>query len=112
PAAEVALGATVRVRPGGRVPLDGTVLRGSSAVDESSVTGESLAVDKAPGDLLFAGTLNAQAELDMRVTAVAGHTTLDKIIRAVEQAQSTRAPTQRLVDRFAARYTPAVFALA
>ncbi len=112
PAGEVAVGSTVRVRPGGRVPLDGTVLRGRSAVDESSVTGESLAVDKAPGDLLFAGTLNAQAELDMRVTAAAGNTTLDRIIHAVEQAQSTRAPMQRLVDRFAARYTPAVFALA
>ncbi len=112
PAAEVALGALVRIRPGGRVPLDGTVERGQSAVDESSVTGESLAVDKAPGDRLFAGTLNAQSELDMRVTAAAGYTTLDRIIRAVEQAQSTRAPTQRLVDRFAAIYTPAVFALA
>ena len=112
PAAEVALGALVRIRPGGRVPLDGTVLRGRSAVDESSVTGESLAVDKVPGDLLFAGTLNAQAELEMRVTAAAGNTTLDRIIRAVEQAQSTRAPTQRLVDRFAAIYTPAVFAIA
>ena len=112
PAAEVALGSSVRIRPGGRVPLDGTVLRGQSAVDESSVTGESLAVDKVPGDLLFAGTLNAQAELEMRVTAAAGNTTLDRIIRAVEQAQSTRAPTQRLVDRFAAIYTPAVFAMA
>ena len=112
PAVEVALGSTVRIRPGGRVPLDGTVLRGRSAVDESSVTGESLAVDKAPGDLLFAGTLNAQAELEMRVTAASGNTTLDRIIRAVEQAQSTRAPTQRLVDRFAAIYTPAVFAIA
>ena len=112
PAAEVALGALVRIRPGGRVPLDGTVERGQSAVDESSVTGESLAVDKAPGDLLFAGTLNAQSELDMRVTAAAGNTTLDRIIRAVEKAQSTRAPTQRLVDRFAAIYTPAVFAMA
>ena len=112
PAAQVAVGSTVRVRPGGRVPLDGTVVRGHSAVDESSVTGESLAVDKAPGDLLFAGTLNAQSELDMRVTAAAGHTTLDRIIHAVEQAQGTRAPTQRLVDRFAARYTPTVFALA
>ena len=112
PAAEVALGAMVRIRPGGRVPLDGTVTRGRSAVDESSVTGESLAVDKVPGDLLFAGTLNAQSELDMRVTAAAGNTTLDRIIRAVEQAQSTRAPTQRMVDRFAAIYTPAVFAMA
>ena len=112
PAAEVAVGSTVRIRPGGRVPLDGTVVRGSSAVDESSVTGESLAVDKAPGDPLFAGTLNAQAELDMRVTAATGHTTLDRIIHAVEQAQGTRAPMQRMVDRFAAIYTPAVFVIA
>ncbi|NMM77473.1 4-deoxy-4-formamido-L-arabinose-phospho-UDP deformylase [Acidovorax sp. SRB_24] len=112
PAVQVAVGSTVRVRPGGRVPLDGTVVRGRSAVDESSVTGESLAVDKAPGDPLFAGTLNAQSELELRVTAAAGHTTLDRIVHAVEQAQAARAPTQRLVDRFAARYTPAIFALA
>ncbi len=112
PAAEVALGSTVRVRPGGRVPLDGTVTTGRGAVDESSVTGESLAVDKAPGDNLYAGTLNAQAELLMRVTSVAGNTTLDRIIRSVEEAQASRAPTQRFVDRFAAIYTPAVFVLA
>ena len=112
PATEVALGDTVRIRPGGRVPLDGNVTRGASAVDESSVTGESLAVDKAPGSPLFAGTLNAQAELEMRVTAASGHTTLDRIIRAVEDAQATRAPTQRMVDRFAAVYTPAVFVMA
>ncbi|MCO5104271.1 MAG: heavy metal translocating P-type ATPase [Burkholderiaceae bacterium] len=112
PATDVALGDTLRIRPGGRVPLDGSVTRGASAVDESSVTGESLAVDKTLGDPLFAGTLNAQAELEMRVTAASGHTTLDRIIRAVEEAQATRAPTQRLVDRFAAVYTPAVFAMA
>ncbi|MFN9472058.1 heavy metal translocating P-type ATPase [Acidovorax sp.] len=112
PAAEVAVGATVRVRPGGRVPLDGTVATGRSAVDESSVTGESLAVDKVPGDKLYAGTLNAQADLVMQVTSAAGDTTLDRIIRAVEEAQATRAPTQRFVDRFAAIYTPAVFVLA
>ncbi len=112
PAAEVALGATVRVRPGGRVPLDGTVTTGRGAVDESSVTGESLAVDKAPGDKLYAGTLNAQAELLMQVTSAAGNTTLDRIIRSVEEAQASRAPTQRFVDRFAAIYTPAVFVLA
>lgn len=112
PAAEVALGATVRVRPGGRVPLDGTVTTGRGAVDESSVTGESLAVDKAPGDRLYAGTLNAQAELLMQVTSAAGNTTLDRIIRSVEEAQASRAPTQRFVDRFAAIYTPAVFVLA
>ncbi len=111
-AAQVALGATVRVRPGGRVPLDGTVTTGRGAVDESSVTGESLAVDKAPGDRLYAGTLNAQAELLMQVTSAAGNTTLDRIIRSVEAAQASRAPTQRFVDRFAAIYTPAVFVLA
>ncbi len=112
PADQVKVGSTVRVRPGGRVPLDGTVTRGQGAVDESSVTGESLVVDKLPGAPLYAGTLNAQAELEMRVTAAAGDTTLDRIIRAVEQAQATRAPMQRMVDRFAAIYTPAVFAIA
>ncbi|SFF00067.1 heavy metal translocating P-type ATPase [Paracidovorax wautersii] len=111
-AAEVSVGATVRVRPGARVPLDGVVTAGRGAVDESSVTGESLAVDKAPGDGLFAGTLNAQAELQLRVTSAPGQTTLDRIIRAVEEAQATRAPTQRLVDRFAAIYTPAIFIMA
>ncbi|MBX9835360.1 MAG: heavy metal translocating P-type ATPase [Burkholderiaceae bacterium] len=112
PVAQVALGSTLRLRPGGRVPLDGVVTSGHSAVDESSLSGESLAVDKAPGDRLYAGTLNAQSELQWRVTAVAGQTTLDSIIHAVEQAQAVRAPTQRLVDRFAAVYTPAVFVLA
>ncbi len=111
-AGDVPVGATVRVRPGARVPLDGVVTAGRGAVDESSVTGESLAVDKAPGDGLFAGTLNAQSELQLRVTAAAGQTTLDRIIRAVEEAQATRAPTQRLVDRFAAIYTPAIFIMA
>ncbi|GKT23096.1 heavy metal translocating P-type ATPase [Acidovorax sp. SUPP3334] len=112
PAAEVAVDDTVRIRPGGRVPLDGVITSGRSAVDESSVTGESLAVDKVPGDPVYAGTLNAQSELEFRVTAAAGQTTLDRIIRAVEQAQSARAPTQRFVDRFAAVYTPAVFVMA
>ncbi len=111
PAADVPVGALLRVRPGGRVPLDGVVTAGRSAVDESSVTGESLAVDKAPGDPLYAGTLNAQSELTLQVTAATGHTTLDRIIRAVEEAQGARAPTQRFVDRFAAIYTPAVFVL-
>ena len=111
-AGDVPVGATVRVRPGARVPLDGVVTAGRGAVDESSVTGESLAVDKAPGDGLFAGTLNAQAELQLRVTSAPGQTTLDRIIRAVEEAQATRAPTQRLVDRFAAIYTPAIFIMA
>ncbi len=112
PAAEVPLGAVVRIRPGERVPLDGTVTEGRSSIDQSPVTGESLPVDKGPGDTVFAGTVNSEGALQFRVTAAAGNTTLSRIIHAVEQAQATRAPTQRFVDRFAAIYTPAVFVLA
>ena len=112
PAAEVPIGAVVRIRPGERVPLDGTVTEGRSSIDQSPVTGESLPVDKGPGDTVFAGTVNAEGALQFRVTAAAGNTTLARIIHAVEQAQATRAPTQRFVDRFAAIYTPAVFVLA
>ncbi|KAF1049107.1 heavy metal translocating P-type ATPase [Xylophilus sp.] len=112
PAADVPAGATVRIRPGARVPLDGVVTAGRSALDQSAVTGESLPVDKAPGDALFAGTVNADGELSMRVTAAAADSTLARVIRAVDEAQAARAPAQRLVDRFAAVYTPVVFTLA
>jgi len=112
PVAAVALGAVVRVRPGQRVPLDGQITSGSTSVDQSPVTGESLPVDKAMGDTLFAGTINQQGSVEMRVSATAAHSTLARIIQAVEQAQGSRAPTQRFVDRFAAIYTPAVFVLA
>ncbi|RYY64175.1 MAG: HAD family hydrolase, partial [Comamonadaceae bacterium] len=111
-AQNVPVGALIRVRPGERVPLDGTVTEGRSALDQSSVTGESIPVDKGPGDAVFAATVNQGGELQVRVTAAAGQTTLDRIIEAVEQAQATRAPTQRFVERFAAIYTPAVFLLA
>ncbi|MGR4867238.1 heavy metal translocating P-type ATPase [Variovorax sp. LARHSF232] len=112
PTRDVALGATVRVRPGERLPFDGVVTVGNSAIDQSSVTGESIPVDKGVGDAVFAGTINQGGALQLRVTAAAGRTTLDRIIHAVEQAQATRAPSQRFVDRFAAIYTPAVFLLA
>ncbi len=102
----------VRVRPGERFALDGVVSSGTGAVDQSAVTGESIPVDKAPGDEVFAGTVNAASELQIRTTAPAGDTLLARIIQAVEQAQGSRAPTQRFVDRFAAIYTPAVFVLA
>ena len=108
----VPLEAIVRIRPGERVPLDGVVTTGTSSIDQSPVTGESLPVDKAAGDGVFAGTINQAGELAFRVTAAASNTTLARIIHAVEEAQSTRAPTQRFVDRFAAVYTPAVFAIA
>lgn len=112
PVATVAIGATVRIRPGERVPLDGVVTRGHGAINQAPVTGESIPVDKAPGDPVFAGTINETGELEFEVTASSGNTTLARIIHAVEAAQGTRAPTQRFVDRFAAIYTPSVFAVA
>lgn len=112
PAAEIPLEAILRIRPGERVPLDGVVTTGSSAIDQAPVTGESIPVDKAVGDQVFAGTINQTGELEFRVTAAAGNTTLARIIHAVEEAQGSRAPTQRFVDRFAAIYTPGVFVLA
>ncbi|SEJ46949.1 MULTISPECIES: cation-translocating P-type ATPase [unclassified Variovorax] len=111
-AGEVALDAVARIRPGERVPLDGIVTAGASAIDQAPVTGESIPVDKTVGDPVFAGTINQTAALEFRVTAVASNTTLARIIHAVEEAQGSRAPTQRFVDRFAAVYTPTVFVLA
>ena len=111
-AADVPLGAVIRVKPGTRLPLDGVVTAGRSAIDQAPVTGESLPVDKAAGDTVYAGTLNQTGVLEVRVTAGARDTQLARIIHAVEQAQSERAPTQAFIDRFAAVYTPAVFVLA
>jgi len=108
----IELGALVRVRPGERIGLDGEVVYGSSSVDQAPITGESLPIEKNPGDKVFAGTINQAGSLDYRVTAVAGNSTLARIIHAVEQAQGARAPTQRFVDTFAKIYTPAVFAFA
>ena len=108
----VPLAAVVRVKPGERIPLDGVIVSGSSAINQAPVTGESIPVDKQPEDAVFAGTINETAMLEIRITAVASNSTLARIIHAVEQAQGTRAPTQRFVDRFASIYTPAVFALA
>jgi Cd2+/Zn2+-exporting ATPase len=112
PVTDVPIGATVRVKPGERVAMDAIVTDGSSAVDQAPVTGESLPVDKGLGDTVFAGTINQTGTIECRVTAAASQSTLARIIQAVEQAQGSRAPTQRFVDRFAAVYTPAVFVLA
>lgn len=112
PASQAAVGDVIRVRPGERLPLDGTVITGLSSIDQAPVTGESLPVEKVPGDGVFAGTVNQAGALEIRVGALASMSTLARIIHAVEEAQATRAPTQRFVDRFAARYTPAVFLLA
>ncbi len=112
PAATVALGTTVRVRPGERIALDGKVTAGASAVDQSSITGESVPVDKAAGDTVFAGTINQNGELEYQVTARANDSTLARIVHAVQEAQGSRAPTQRFVDTFSKYYTPTVFVFA
>lgn len=108
----IPIDAKIRIRPGERIPMDGIITIGQSAIDQSPVTGESLPVDKSTGDEVFAGTINQASELEIRVTALASNSTLSRIINSVEQAQGTRAPTQRFVDRFAAIYTPSVFVLA
>jgi len=111
-AGEVLPGELVVVRPGERVALDGRVEEGSSAVDESPITGESVPADKSVGDMVFAGSLNASGRLEVRVTTAARDSTLARIIFMVEEAQATRAPSQQLVDRFSRYYTPAVVGLA
>ncbi|WP_454757775.1 heavy metal translocating P-type ATPase [Cupriavidus campinensis] len=111
-ARDVPVGAVVRLRPGERVAIDGRVLRGQSALDQAPITGESVPVDKAVGDPLYAGSINQSGELEYTVTAPASDSTLARIIHAVEAAQGSRAPTQRFVDQFARIYTPVVFALA
>jgi Zn2+/Cd2+-exporting ATPase len=105
-------GALIVIRPGEKIPLDGVVAAGESAVNQAPVTGESLPVDKAAGDEVFAGTINGRGALDVTVTRVRRDTTLARIGHLVEQAQAQRAPTQSLVERFARIYTPAVIALA
>lgn len=111
-AGSVNVGATVRVRPGERIPLDGLITVGESSVNQAPITGESMPVDKKPGDPVFAGTLNENGLFEFRVTANKGSSTLARIIRTVQEAQATRAPTQRFVDQFARYYTPAVFVVA
>ena len=112
PVADVELGALVRVRPGERVPMDGTLKTGNTSINQAPVTGESIPVDKAVGDPVFAGTINETGTFEFEVSALASNSTLARIIHAVEEAQGTRAPTQGFVDRFAAVYTPAVFFMA
>ncbi len=112
PVEELAVGETVLVRPGERIPMDGVVLAGRSAVNQAPITGESLPVDKAPGDEVFAGAINGSAALEIRVTRLAADNTLSRLIYLVEEAQAQKAPAQRWIDRFARVYTPAVVALA
>jgi Cd2+/Zn2+-exporting ATPase len=108
PVDQVAVEETVAAKSGMGIPLDGVVVSGESAVNQAPITGESVPVDKKPGDTVFAGTINGEGSLEIRVTKAAGDSTLARIIRLVAEAQEQKAPTQRFVDVFARYYTPAV----
>lgn len=112
PVGEVAPGAVIRVSPGERFPLDGKILIGSTTADQANVTGESLPVDKTAGDNVWSGTVNLTGTVDVTVTAAEADSLTARIIEAVENAQASKSPVQRFVDKFAAVYTPIVFILA
>jgi cation-transporting ATPase V len=112
PVEEVTVGAIVRVRPGEKIPVDGMVLEGRSAVDESMLTGESLPVEKTPGDDVAGATINAEGALTIRATAVGSDTALAQIVTLIQRAQSGKAPVQRLADRVAGIFVPIVLAIA
>ncbi len=101
----------VLIKPGSKIPVDGTVKSGYTSIDESAVTGEPLPVEKAPGAEVFAGTMNQNGLIKVRATRAGTDTTLAKIIRRVEEAQEDKAPTQRFIERFARWYTPAIVVL-
>ena len=112
PAASLAVGQTVLVRPGDRIPADGEIKEGTSGVDDSPVTGESVPVNKGPGDSVFAGSINTEAALRVTVTKAAADNTISRIIRLVEEAEEARAPTERFIDRFSRWYMPAIVTVA
>ena len=109
---QVVVGATVVVRPGDKFPLDGTIAKGETTVNQAPITGESMPVHKAPGDSVFAGTINQDGAVEFVTSKPATDTTLARIIRLVGDAQSKRSPSEQWVERFARLYTPAVMALA
>ena len=112
PAASLTIGQTVLVRPGDRIPADGEIVDGTSGVDESPVTGESVPKTRRPGDAVFAGAINTEAALRVKVTKGAEDNTIARIIRLVEEAEEARAPTERFIDRFSRWYMPAIVAVA
>ncbi|KQQ13826.1 ATPase [Methylobacterium sp. Leaf121] len=112
PAAALVIGQTVLVRPGDRVPADGEVTDGSSSLDESPITGESVPRPKEVGDAVYAGSVNADGALQVRVTRMPSDNTVARILHMVEVAQASKSPTARFIDRFSAVYTPVAFAFA
>ncbi len=112
PAETLAVGAVILVRPGDRIPADGIIVSGETAVDEAPVTGESVPKRKVPEDAVRAGTINQDGAIRVRVTAAAEDNTISRIIQLVEQAQESKAPTERFIDRFSRYYTPGVMVVA
>lgn len=112
PAESLVVGSHILVRPGDRISADGVIIAGESAVDEAPVTGESVPVRKGVDDVVFAGTVNGDAALRVRVTAAAQDNTIARVIRLVEEAQESKAPTERFIDRFSRYYTPGVVVVA
>ncbi|WP_425609178.1 heavy metal translocating P-type ATPase [Ureibacillus aquaedulcis] len=112
PVEEVSVGDTIVVKPGEKIPLDGEIILGESSINQAPITGESIPVDKALGDPVYAGTINEHGSLEIKVTKLVEDTTISKIINLVEEAQEQKAPTEAFVDKFAGIYTPIVFILA
>jgi Cd2+/Zn2+-exporting ATPase len=110
-AEQLTIGQVVLARPGDRIPADGEIVDGTSGVDDSPVTGESMPVTKSPGDSVFAGSINTEAALRIRVTKAATDNTISRIIRLVEEAEEARAPTERFIDRFSRWYMPLIVVL-
>ena len=109
---DVDLGETIVVRPGERIPLDGEIVRGASSVNQAPITGESMPVSKLVGDEVYAGTINNEGFLEIRVTKRSGETMLSKILKMVEEAQKLKSPTEKFIDKFSKYYTPSVILLA
>lgn len=112
PVAQVAIGTCVRVLPGERIPVDGTVVRGETDVNQAPITGESTPVDRHPGDEVFAGSVNGHGAIVVRVTRPHAQTLLARMVHLIEDAQARRAPVQQFIDRFAQWYTPFIIAVA
>lgn len=108
PVSTLQVGQVVQVSPGGRIPSDGTLLEGESSIDDSPVTGESIPVHKSPGNTVFAGSINLEAVIRVRVDKTSRDNTIARIIKMVEEAEESRAPTARFIDRFSRYYTPVV----
>ncbi|MDQ0199985.1 heavy metal translocating P-type ATPase [Neobacillus ginsengisoli] len=112
PVEEISIGDIIIVKPGDKIPLDGEIIHGESSVNQAPITGESIPVDKEMGDTVYAGTINENGSLEIKVTKLVEDTTISKIIHLVEEAQEQKAPTEAFVDKFARIYTPIVFVLA